>query len=128
MQPVEAKVELPASRLVYSPHVYGPSVYAQPYFAVAGFPGNMPAIWNKHFGYLFERGVALVPGEFGGRYTGTDKIWQDAFVDYLKTKSASRSFFYWSLNPNSGDTGGVLLDDWKTGDMAKISLLKKLMQ
>jgi endoglucanase len=123
----QSPVSLPGSRLVYSPHVYGPSVFAQPYFGVAEFPGNMPAIWNKHFGYLYDQAVAMVPGEFGGRYTDSDKVWQDAFVDYLEQKGA-HSFFYWSLNPNSGDTGGILLDDFKTVNNEKLTLLKRLMQ
>jgi endoglucanase len=31
---------------------------------------------------------------------------------------------FWVLNPNSGDTGGLLLDDWKTWDEQKYALLK----
>lgn len=123
-----APIDLPAARLVYSPHVYGPSVYAQPYFTAGDFPANMPAIWDDHFGFLFGQSSAVVPGEFGGRYTGSDKTWQDAFVDYLRERSTSRSFFYWSLNPNSGDTGGLLLDDWRTVNMDKLNLLKRLQQ
>jgi endoglucanase len=122
-----APIELPKSRLVYSPHVYGPSVYAQPYFSVAGFPNNMPGIWDPHFGYLFDGKHAVIPGEFGGRYTGSDKIWQDAFVTYLLSKDA-HSFFYWCLNPNSGDTGGILNDDFKTVNNEKLTLLKRLMR
>ena len=30
---------------------------------------------------------------------------------------------YWSLNPNSGDTGGILLDDWQSVDPDKEALL-----
>lgn len=119
--------DLPASRLVYSPHVYGPSVYAQPYFSDPSFPDNMPAIWDDHFGYLLDGSHAVVPGEFGGRYEGDDQVWQDAFVSYLLAKDA-HSFFYWCLNPNSGDTGGLLMDDWKTPNMGKVDLLHRLMQ
>jgi endoglucanase len=119
-------IDLPASRLVYSPHVYGPSVFAQEYFGAADFPANMPAIWDEHFGYLFDD-HAVVTGEFGGFYTGQDKVWQDAFVDYLAAKDAP-GFFYWCLNPNSGDTGGLLLDDWRSVNMDKLSLLQPLMQ
>lgn len=120
-----APVDLPASRLVYSPHAYGPSVSDQAYFNTPAFPRNMPAIWDEHFGYLWDAGHAVVPGEFGGVYTGADKIWQDAFVDYLKSKGA-HSFFYWCLNPNSGDTGGLLLDDWRSVNMDKLTLLSRL--
>ena len=66
-------------------------------------------------------------GEFGGRYMGQDQIWQDAFVDYLIDNDA-HSFFYWSLNPNSGDTGGLLQDDWRTVNQAKLALLQRLMR
>ena len=120
-------IALPKSRLVYSPHVYGPSVYAQPYFSVAAFPNNMPAIWGPHFGYLFGEGLTVIPGEFGGRYVDADKKWQDAFVSYLLDKGA-HNFFYWCLNPNSGDTGGLLNDAFKTVNSAKLSLLKPLMK
>jgi len=122
-----APPELPASRVVYSPHVYGPSVAAQMYFSANNFPANMPAIWDEHFGTLFGDRYAVVPGEFGGKYTDTDKVWQDAFVSYLLQKGG-RSSFYWCLNPNSGDTGGLLLDDWKTVNMGKLALLQRLMQ
>ena len=119
-------VDLPASRLVYSPHVYGPSIFDQPYFGAPDFPANMPDIWDEHFGYLFDGKHVVVPGEFGGFYTGDDKVWQDAFVDYLLVKNA-RSSFYWCLNPNSGDTGGLLQDDWRTVNMDKLALLERLM-
>ena len=31
---------------------------------------------------------------------------------------------FWCINPNSGDTGGLLLDDWRTWDETKYALLK----
>ena len=40
------------NKLVYSPHVYGPDVFNQTYFAANNFPDNMPAIWDQHFGYI----------------------------------------------------------------------------
>ena len=55
-----------------------------------------------------------------------DKTWQDRFVDYLKEKRV-KIWFYWSLNPNSEDTGGILQEDWKTPVEDKINLLKRLM-
>ena len=119
--------DVPAARLVYSPHAYGPSISDQAYFRQSTFPSNMPDIWDEHFGYLFERDQPVVVGEFGGRYMGQDQIWQDAFVDYLIDNDA-HSFFYWSLNPNSGDTGGLLQDDWRTVNQAKLALLQRLMR
>ena len=42
-----------ADKLVYSPHIYGPSVAPQTYFSAAdGFPDNLPAIWEEQFGFI----------------------------------------------------------------------------
>lgn len=120
------KPNIPKHKLVYSPHVYGPSVAAQTYFENKAFPSNMPAIWDSHFGYLKAEGYAIAVGEFGGRYQGQDRVWQDAFVDYMLARQIG-DFFYWSLNPNSGDTGGLLQDDWRTVDDGKMNLLRRLM-
>jgi endoglucanase len=46
-------------------------------------------------------------------------------VDWLKCKGV-RNFFYWSWNPNSGDTGGILQDDWQTVSQDKYNNLKRL--
>ena len=42
-------------------------------------------------------------------------------VDYLHQHKID--YTYWALNPDSGDTGGVLQDDWKTVNQAKRALL-----
>jgi len=34
------------------------------------------------------------------------------------------SFTFWSLNPNSGDTGGMLSDDWESPVTWKLDLVK----
>jgi len=111
--------------VLYLPHTYGPSVYRQDYFNDPNFPRNLPPIWEVHFGRMAGK-FPLGIGEFGGRYEGDDKTWQDAFVDYLLAKGI-RIFFYWALNPNSGDTGGLLLDDWRTVHEGKWQLLRRLM-
>lgn len=125
---VEASSNLPnvpKSQLVFSPHTYGPSVAHQTYFDDPSFPKNMPKIWDAHFGYLTQKGFTVSLGEFGGRYKDKDQIWQDALIKYLIQKDM-KNFFYWSLNPNSGDTGGLLNDDWTTVNKGKLDLLKKL--
>lgn len=124
--PVVLSPSFPADRVLYLPHAYGPSVYNQPYFDDPDFPDNMPTIWDVHFGRMKGQ-YPLGVGEFGGRYEGKDRTWQDAFVDYLLEKNI-RIFFYWCLNPNSGDTGGILLDDWRTVHQGKMALLRRLMR
>lgn len=123
---------IPANRLVFTPHSYGPSVAAQSYFSDPSYPANMPGIWDTLFGHLTAQGFTLVPGEFGGHYTTSstpaqnDKLWQDSYVTYLINKGMKNNF-YWAVNPNSGDTGGVLLDDWLTWNNDKLLLLQRLM-
>ncbi|CAK4941383.1 unnamed protein product [Aphanomyces euteiches] len=118
-----APITLPvANRLVYSPHVYGPDVSSQPYFSASNYPDNMPNIWDLHFGFVNKKYGPLVVGEWGGKYLSTNDIkWQDKFASYLKTNSIG--FFYWSLNPNSGDTQGLLADDWNTPRTDKLKML-----
>lgn len=116
---------IPPSKLVLSPHAYGPSVAWQDYFGAGNFPANMPTIWDRHFGYLIAKGYTIVPTEFGGRYVDKDKQWGDAFVSYLRGKGIA-GFYYWCLNPNSGDTGGILNDDWYTVNQDKMTLLRRI--
>ncbi len=37
------------------------------------------------------------------------------------------SFAYWSWNPNSTDTGGILMDDWTSLQQAKLAALQPLI-
>lgn len=123
-------LDISASKLVFSPHVYGPDVFAQSYFNDPNFPGNLPAIWDTHFGFIADQGRVVAPGEFGGRYghggAATDVAWQDELIDYFIDKQICH-FFYWSWNPNSGDTGGILQDDWTQIWQDKFDNLDRLM-
>ncbi|NPA27347.1 MAG: glycoside hydrolase family 5 protein [Chloroflexi bacterium] len=119
-------LDIPEDKLVLSPHVYGPDVYMQSYFKDPDFPDNMPDIWDLHFGQ-FAGSYAIVIGEWGGRYGAADpkdRVWHEAFVDYLIAKGLFNTF-YWALNPDSGDTGGILLDDWTLVREDKMRLLRR---
>ena len=122
-------LDIPPDRLVLAPHTYGPDVFAQPFFDDPTFPANMPAIWERNFGQFLKQGYAVILGEFGGRYgeggNPKDRAWQDMLVQYLVERRVN-SAFYWSWNPNSKDTGGLLQDDWKTIWPDKLTLLKRL--
>jgi len=113
------------NRLVYSPHDYGPLVYGQKWFTAPDFPNNLPGLWQQHWGYLAQQHTApLVMGEFGGRSVGGDVegTWQRSLIAYLKGNGIG--YWYWSWNPNSGDTGGVLQDDWKTVNEPKLRAIQ----
>jgi endoglucanase len=112
------------AKLVYSPHEYGPTVYPQPWFNDPTFPSNMPAIWEKNFNFLLTQNKApLFAGEFGLKTQGgKDEVWFDAFLAFMGQKGYSWTFWCW--NPNSGDTGGILADDWTSVNQWKVDKLK----
>lgn len=116
-------------KVVYSPHDYGYGVWKQPWFEDASFPHNMDAIWNEKWGYIAQEEIAPVwLGEFGGRevgYESKEGLWQNKLVEYLYLNSIS--YAYWCLNPNSGDTGGILKEDWKTIHADKIEMLQPIL-
>lgn len=115
-----------ANRLVYSPHEYGISVYRQKWFDAPEFPGNLTAIWDQQWGYLHKQGTApLLLGEFGSTLADPkDKVWLERLMAYSGTGTGGMGFTYWSWNPNSGDTGGILNDDWTTVNQAKQNILQ----
>ncbi|MBK3626463.1 cellulase family glycosylhydrolase [Streptomyces asoensis] len=120
--PVQLSV---ANRVVYSAHDYATSVAQQSWFSDPAFPANMPGIWDKYWGYIFKQNIAPVwVGEFGTTLQSTvDQKWLAALVSYLRPTSTygadSFHWTFWSWNPNSGDTGGILKDDWQTVDTVK---------
>ena len=119
------KLQVP-DRLVYSPHVYGPDVFDMEYFKVPEFPKNLEPIWHRHFGYLCKSNATpVLIGEWGGKYMANtrDRTWQDAFGEWLRKNDAD--WMYWCWNPNSGDTKGLVMDDWKTPDVDKLMLLTR---
>ena len=116
-------------RVVYSPHEYGPGVFAQPWFSDPDMAAILADRWAKGFGYILDQGIApVLVGEFGAKNVGPDTTegrWIRQFADYLGRTGASWTF--WAWNPNSGDTGGVLRDDWNTVDTTKMGLLRALI-
>ncbi|MGI5455757.1 cellulase family glycosylhydrolase [Streptomyces sp. CA-249302] len=120
--PVQLEV---ANRVVYSAHDYATSVAQQPWFSDPSFPDNMPGVWDKYWGYVFKQNIAPVwVGEFGTTLASTvDQKWLATLVSYLRPTSTygadAFQWTFWSWNPNSGDTGGILKDDWVTVDTVK---------
>jgi chitinase len=136
--PVELNVP---GRLVYSPHDYPNSIYPQQWFSDPNFPNNLPAVFDKNWGYLFRTNTApILLGEFGSKLVDPKDVqWLDAMVKYLagdldgdgksdlKAGEQGISWTWWSWNPNSGDTGGILKDDWSGVNQNKVDALKPLM-
>ncbi|WP_339950471.1 Calx-beta domain-containing protein [uncultured Albimonas sp.] len=136
-RPIELALD---DKLVYSPHDYGNSVHAQPWFQDPGFAEDLPEIFREAWGFIFEDEIAPVMlGEFGTRLQDPkDEPWLAALTVYLQgdfdgdgaSELASGQegigWTYWSWNPNSGDTGGVLADDWRTVIEAKMAYLEPM--
>lgn len=128
-------------KLVYSMHDYPASVYNQTWFSAPDYPNNLDSVWDAHWGYLFKNNTApLLLGEFGSKLaTVVDRQWLDKLTDYidgdfdlngsndLAAGKKGISWTYWCFNPNSGDTGGILNDDWTTVDQAKLGYLTASM-
>ncbi len=119
--PIELAVP---NKVVYSPHEYATSVFRQRWFDDADFPANMPAIWDEFWGDLERSDAApVMVGEFGTTLDAeVDAVWLEALLVYMDEIGAG--FTFWTFNPNSGDTGGILEDDWTTVDTEKVSFLE----
>ncbi|MYQ54961.1 MULTISPECIES: glycoside hydrolase family 5 protein [unclassified Streptomyces] len=112
-------------QLVYSPHDYGPLVYQQPWFEGAWDRTTLERdVWDPNWLYLHKNGTApLFIGEWGGHLdNGPNQKWMTALRDLIVDEGIHQTF--WCVNPNSGDTGGLLGYDWATWDEAKYALLK----
>ncbi|WP_299257263.1 cellulase family glycosylhydrolase [uncultured Aquimarina sp.] len=113
------------SKLMYSAHEYGPEVSQQDWFTASNFPQNMPGLWNDNFHYLYEEEISpLFLGEFGIKnqdaFGGIAYTWFTEFTDFMGDRY---SWTFWSMNPNSGDTGGILQDDWTNVNQWKLDVL-----
>ena len=112
-------------KLVYSPHDYGMSVYAQQsWFTDPAFPATLEPYWDNMWGYLAKEGIApILIGEFGSTLQDPkDRVWLPRLLDYANRNGMS--WTYWCLNPNSGDTKGLFLDDWTTIDTVRYDVIK----
>jgi len=110
-----------SDKLVYSIHDYPSSVGSQPWFQSATYPQNLTQVWDTHWGYIEREGIAPVwVGEFGSRLqTQADQQWFNALIGYLGRGVNGYNWTFWSWNPDSGDTGGILQDDWQTVNQQK---------
>ena len=96
------------SQIVYSPHDYGPSVYAQTWFDKDFSEKTLlDDYWYDTWAYINaeEIGPELI-GEWGGHMDGAEnQKWMTLLRDYMIKHHINHTF--WCLNTNSGDTGGL---------------------
>lgn len=115
------------NKLVYSPHDYGPAVYQQPWFK-SGYNYNSlyKDCWHDNWFYIQEDGIApLLIGEWGGFMTEPNLTWMTHLRKFIKTNKINHTF--WCFNANSGDTGGLVKDDFVTWDTEKYNFVKEVL-
>lgn len=129
------------NKVVYSIHEYCQDVHNQPWLSSPLFPTNLRPRWDSFWGYLFRTQTApLLIGEFGTKFAyPNDPVWLKTLINYmngelvtdgqssLSAGQKGMSWTFWCLNPNSGDTGGILMDDWQTTDTYKMSFLTPML-
>lgn len=96
------------SQIVYSPHDYGPSVYAQTWFEKDFTEETLlKDYWYDTWAYINAEDIAPeLIGEWGGHMDGKEnQKWMTLLRDYMIKHHINHTF--WCLNTNSGDTGGL---------------------
>lgn len=115
-------------QVVYSPHDYGPSVFNQSWFDKDFTTQTLlDDYWYDTWAYINDKNIApLLMGEWGGHMDGLkNQKWMTLLRDYMIDNKIHHTF--WCINPNSGDTGGLIGNDWSTWDAAKYALLEKAL-
>lgn len=97
---------LDPSRVVFSPHFYGPTLAPLPDYS----DKYINWYYNKLIGSLIgKRPIVITEWGFN---PNTDMTWVTNFIEFMKNNSITNSFF-WSLNPDGKDVKG-LLTNWTT--------------
>lgn len=114
-------------KLVYSPHDYGPTVYEQPWFSGNyDYDSLMEDCWHDNWFYIYENDTApLLIGEWGGFMSEPNLTWMTYMRELISKYHLNHTF--WCFNANSGDTGGMVLDDFTTWDEEKYNFVKPVL-
>ena len=115
------------NKLVYSPHDYGPTVYEQPWFKGGySFDSLYKDCWRDNWFFIQEENIApLLIGEWGGFMREPNLTWMKYLRKLIKDNRINHTF--WCFNSNSGDTGGLVLDDFTTWDEDKYAFVKEVL-
>ena len=114
---------------------------ASPGSTTRRFPTTLPSKFDQMWGYIYKQNIAPVYlGEFGSKLTDPkDLAWLDKITAYLSGDFDANGtsdiasgqqgvhWTWWSWNPNSGDTGGILQDDWISVHQNKVAELQPIM-
>lgn len=112
-------------KLVYSVHDYGPDIYVQPWFKKEFDINSLyEECWYPNWYYIVDQNIApMLIGEWGGKLKNdNNRKWLECLGSFIADKRLHHTF--WAFNPNSADTGGLMLEDWKTVDEEKYAIIE----
>jgi len=115
------------AQIVYSPHDYGPAVFAQPWFdGEYTYESLQEDCWNENWFFIQQDNIApILIGEWGGFMTEPNLTWMTYLRTFIKENRIHHTF--WCFNANSGDTGGLVKDDFRTWDEEKYAFVKEVL-
>lgn len=121
------------NNLIISPHLYGPSISKSIVY-------KGPALFNRlynSFAYLYHEGFCfnghckkfpIVIGEIGSMFADPKDIeFLNDFAKFQDTKMGKHkhnNWVWWAYNENSGDTGGIVKNNWQDLDWQKLGWLQ----
>lgn len=125
--PIDFGSEALNKQVVYSPHDYGPAVYQQPWFYEGfSYDSLKKDYWYDSWLYIDDEKIApLLIGEWGGFMSGDNLTWMTYMRELIANYQLNHTF--WCFNANSGDTGGLVLDDFTTWDNEKYEFVKPVL-
>lgn len=125
--PIDFGSESRNAQIVYSPHDYGPAVYAQPWFKDGfTYESLQKDYWNDNWLYISKENISpLLIGEWGGYMKEPNLTWMTDLRKLILENHLNHTF--WCFNANSGDTGGLVKDDFTTWDEEKYAFVKEVL-
>ncbi|GMS96544.1 hypothetical protein PENTCL1PPCAC_18719, partial [Pristionchus entomophagus] len=125
--PIDSEISSLNNRIVFTPHCYGPDIFAIKVFKTVNFPEYLDDQYMQEYGFLAKKGLPVLIGEWGASNNprSPGEKWNKWYADWLRSKCLTNNF-YWSLDPNSDYTSGLLDRDWKTPDKRKLELLDRV--
>ena len=112
-------------KLVYSVHDYGPDIYVQPWFKKEFDINSLyEECWYPNWYYIVDQNIApMLIGEWGGKLKNdNNRKWLECLGSFIADKRLHHTF--WAFNPNSADTGGLMLEGWKSVDEEKCAIIE----
>lgn len=128
------------TNVALAPHIYGPSISHNTEYSGQSLFSTL----SMSMGYLNKQGFCadghcqpfpIIIGETGSALTDMrDFDFYTSFIQYMNNDGPGNdglhndisSTVWWSWNANSGDTKGIVQDDWTTINWLKVQLLQHL--